>query len=129
MVFENSHMTVCFLPLKIQPYVNGALYSILSIPSIREEARAMVRKCARGVSHHPSVPRSEAVSARASQLGPRKGFEGFLNSQELYPKHIFAILWGQNSWFLSDSQGISADRVKNYSIRSSFVVVQLLSHV
>ncbi|XP_076405619.1 lisH domain-containing protein ARMC9 isoform X5 [Peromyscus maniculatus bairdii] len=26
---------------EIQPYVNGALYSILSIPSIREEARAM----------------------------------------------------------------------------------------
>uniref|UniRef100_A0A452EJC5 LisH domain-containing protein ARMC9 n=1 Tax=Capra hircus TaxID=9925 RepID=A0A452EJC5_CAPHI len=34
---------------EIQPYVNGALYSILSIPSIREEARAMVRKCARGL--------------------------------------------------------------------------------
>lgn len=29
--------------LQIQPYVNGALYSILSIPAIREEARAMVR--------------------------------------------------------------------------------------
>uniref|UniRef100_A0A804HHZ1 LisH domain-containing protein ARMC9 n=1 Tax=Homo sapiens TaxID=9606 RepID=A0A804HHZ1_HUMAN len=28
------------IPL-IQPYVNGALYSILSVPSIREEARAM----------------------------------------------------------------------------------------
>uniref|UniRef100_A0A804HJ95 LisH domain-containing protein ARMC9 n=1 Tax=Homo sapiens TaxID=9606 RepID=A0A804HJ95_HUMAN len=27
---------------EIQPYVNGALYSILSVPSIREEARAMV---------------------------------------------------------------------------------------
>uniref|UniRef100_A0A2K6MRJ9 LisH domain-containing protein ARMC9 n=1 Tax=Rhinopithecus bieti TaxID=61621 RepID=A0A2K6MRJ9_RHIBE len=27
--------------LIIQPYVNGALYSILSVPSIREEARAM----------------------------------------------------------------------------------------
>uniref|UniRef100_G1T834 LisH domain-containing protein ARMC9 n=1 Tax=Oryctolagus cuniculus TaxID=9986 RepID=G1T834_RABIT len=26
---------------EIQPYVNGALYSILSVPSIREEARAM----------------------------------------------------------------------------------------
>ncbi|XP_059559489.1 lisH domain-containing protein ARMC9 isoform X1 [Myotis daubentonii] len=26
---------------EIQPYVNGALYSILSIPSVREEARAM----------------------------------------------------------------------------------------
>nr|KAF6449634.1 armadillo repeat containing 9 [Molossus molossus] len=26
---------------QIQPYVNGALYSILSIPSVREEARAM----------------------------------------------------------------------------------------
>ena len=129
MVFENSHMTVCFLPLKIQPYVNGALYSILSIPSIREEARAMVRKCARGISHHLLVPRSEAVSARASQLDPREGCEGFLNSLELYPKHIFAVLWGQSLWFLSDSQGISADRIKNYSIRSSFAVVQLLSHV
>ncbi|NXY76203.1 ARMC9 protein, partial [Glareola pratincola] len=26
---------------KVQPYVNGALYSILAIPSVREEARAM----------------------------------------------------------------------------------------
>ncbi|NWU98897.1 ARMC9 protein, partial [Upupa epops] len=29
---------------KIQPYVNGALYSILAIPSVREEARAMGMK-------------------------------------------------------------------------------------
>ena len=72
-MFENLHVTVCFLPLKIQPYVNGALYSILSIPSIREEARAMVSKCARGVSHHLSAPRSEAISAGASQLGLRGG--------------------------------------------------------
>ena len=27
---------------QIRPYVNGALYSILAIPSIREEAKAMV---------------------------------------------------------------------------------------
>lgn len=37
------------LPLQIQPYVNGALYSILSVPSIREEARAMVRRYARAM--------------------------------------------------------------------------------
>ncbi|KAL0624822.1 Zinc finger protein [Plecturocebus cupreus] len=29
-------------PILIQPYVNGALYSILSVPVIREEARAMM---------------------------------------------------------------------------------------
>ena len=29
---------------QIRPYVNGALYSILAIPSIREEAKAMVSK-------------------------------------------------------------------------------------
>lgn len=28
---------------QIRPYVNGALYSILSIPSVRQEAREMVR--------------------------------------------------------------------------------------
>uniref|UniRef100_A0A3Q1LVT7 LisH domain-containing protein ARMC9 n=1 Tax=Bos taurus TaxID=9913 RepID=A0A3Q1LVT7_BOVIN len=65
---------------EIQPYVNGALYSILSIPSIREEARAMVRKRARGVSHHPSVPRSEAVSARTSQL--EELLDGVLESDD-----------------------------------------------
>jgi len=30
--------------LEIRPYVNGALYSILGIPSIREKARSMVRQ-------------------------------------------------------------------------------------
>ena len=32
---------MCVL-LQIIPYVNGALYSILAIPAIREEAKAMV---------------------------------------------------------------------------------------
>ena len=31
-----------FTVFQIRPYVNGALYSILAIPSIREEAKAMV---------------------------------------------------------------------------------------
>lgn len=35
---------------EIIPYVNGALYSILAIPSIREVAKAMVR-----VAREPSV--------------------------------------------------------------------------
>lgn len=61
-------MTVLLLPLKIQPYVNGALYSILSIPSIREEARAMVRDVR--VSASASATGQEP-SARASQTGPK----------------------------------------------------------
>lgn len=28
---------------EIRPYVNGAMYSILGVPSIREKARSMVR--------------------------------------------------------------------------------------
>ena len=34
--------------LEIRPYVNGALYSILGIPAIRDKARSMVRL----YSHH-----------------------------------------------------------------------------
>lgn len=47
---------VCLLS-QIRPYVNGALYSILCIPSVRQEAREMVRQdtfisVARGNSRH-----------------------------------------------------------------------------
>ena len=35
---------VCVDALQIRPYVNGALYSILSLPSVRQEAREMVRE-------------------------------------------------------------------------------------
>ena len=34
----------CARALQIRPYVNGALYSILSIPSVRQEAREMVSR-------------------------------------------------------------------------------------
>lgn len=57
--------------LQIQPYVNGALYSILSIPAIREEARAMVRNAPDAcVGPVPATEQSSPGSA------PRSGFLG-----------------------------------------------------
>ena len=43
MACERPTFVMCFL--KIRPYVNGALYSILALPAIKEEARAMVKWC------------------------------------------------------------------------------------
>ena len=41
---------------EIRPYVNGALYSILGIPSIREKARSMVCYiCARSMAYYICV--------------------------------------------------------------------------
>ncbi len=41
----------CFsVVFQIRPYVNGTLYSILSLPEIREEAKAMVSKSSSGQS-------------------------------------------------------------------------------
>ncbi|KAH0624252.1 hypothetical protein JD844_007888, partial [Phrynosoma platyrhinos] len=41
MKYDYDCSELALLDVEIHPYVNGALYSILAIPSIREEARAM----------------------------------------------------------------------------------------
>lgn len=37
--------SLSFIPQQIRPYVNGALYSILALPAVKEEARALVSCC------------------------------------------------------------------------------------
>lgn len=70
--------------LQIQPYVNGALYSILSIPSIREEARAMVRN-APDACVGPAPATAEQPRLRAAAFWERT------NSPTLQARYTFAI--------------------------------------
>lgn len=37
--------SLSFILQQIRPYVNGALYSILALPAVKEEARALVSFC------------------------------------------------------------------------------------
>lgn len=72
--------------LQIQPYVNGALYSILSIPAIREEARAMVRNAPDGRVCRPRPRhRAEQPRLRAAAFWERP------NSPTLPARYTFAI--------------------------------------
>nr|XP_017535239.2 lisH domain-containing protein ARMC9 isoform X3 [Manis javanica] len=68
---------------EIQPYVNGALYSILSIPSIREEARAMgMEDILRCFSKEGDAEMTRQIEFIIKQLNSEELLDGVLESDD-----------------------------------------------
>lgn len=68
---------------EIQPYVNGALYSILSIPSIREEARAMgMEDILRCFIKEGSAETTRQIEFIIKQLSSEDILDGVLESDD-----------------------------------------------
>ncbi|XP_040609073.1 lisH domain-containing protein ARMC9 isoform X2 [Mesocricetus auratus] len=68
---------------EIQPYVNGALYSILSIPSIREEARAMgMEDILRCFIKEGSAEMTRQIEFIIKQLNSEDLLDGVLESDD-----------------------------------------------
>uniref|UniRef100_A0A8C5LGZ3 LisH domain-containing protein ARMC9 n=1 Tax=Jaculus jaculus TaxID=51337 RepID=A0A8C5LGZ3_JACJA len=68
---------------EIQPYVNGALYSILSIPSIREEARAMgMEDVLRCFIKEGNAEMTRQIEFIIKQLNSEEVLDGVLESDD-----------------------------------------------
>nr|XP_004610922.1 unnamed protein product [Sorex araneus] len=68
---------------EIQPYVNGALYSVLSVPSIREEARAMgMEDILRCFIKEGSPEMVRQVEFILRQLGSEEPLDGDVESDD-----------------------------------------------
>ncbi|KAM8790685.1 lisH domain-containing protein ARMC9 [Rhynchonycteris naso] len=68
---------------EIQPYVNGALYSILSVPSIREEARAMgMEDILRCFLREGNAEMTRQIEFIVKQLNSEELLDGVLESDD-----------------------------------------------
>ncbi|XP_066136684.1 lisH domain-containing protein ARMC9 [Saccopteryx bilineata] len=68
---------------EIQPYVNGALYSILSVPSIREEARAMgMEDILRCFLREGNAEMTRQIEFIVKQLNAEELLDGVLESDD-----------------------------------------------